>query len=124
MPLDDGSLAHALARLSQAGRVWRCRQCGQTITRHDWLIPMKGEHEHVVFNPAGMIFRLWCFADAMGLRLIGAPSDHFSWFRGYEWTIALCGQCRTHLGWRFDGGAAPDAFYALIIDRLAEGPAE
>jgi len=111
-PLDDGQTA--LSPL-----LYRCRQCGELVARHDWLLPIGGDHEHVVFNPAGMIFRVWCFADALGLRLVGAPSEDFTWFKGYVWQIALCAQCGTHLGWRYDGDVAPSRFYGLIRDRLA-----
>ncbi|MBI2239790.1 MAG: hypothetical protein HYU59_03180 [Magnetospirillum gryphiswaldense] len=117
MPLDCASSATD-SRTTLAPQVYRCRQCGQHIARHDALLPMGGDHEHVVFNPAGMIFRVWCFADAQGLRLVGAPSAEFTWFKGYAWQIALCAQCGTHLGWRFDGDTLPPRFYGLVRDRL------
>lgn len=123
MPLDSTAPLDETV-LSLAPRLYRCRQCGRVVARHDWLLPMGGDHEHVVFNPAGMVFRLWCFADALGLRPVGVPSVAFTWFRGYAWSVALCGDCGTHLGWRYDGSAQPSRFYGLIKDRLTEGPAE
>lgn len=124
MPLDAGGQNSTQMVLAPGASMFRCRQCGQTISRRDWLLPMGGDHEHVVFNPAGMIFRVWCFSLAQGLRLIGAPSGEFSWFKGYDWTIALCGQCGSHLGWHYEGGSQPRTFFGLIKDRLAEGPAD
>ncbi|MBR9970778.1 cereblon family protein [Magnetospirillum sulfuroxidans] len=124
MPLDAGGKTDADAALAPGAKIWRCRHCRRIITRRDWLRPMGGDHEHVVFNPAGMIFRVWCFDQAQGLRLVGPPSAEFSWFRGYAWTIAQCGQCGSHLGWRYDDSAQPDTFFGLIKDRLAEGPAD
>ena len=35
------------------------------------------------------------------LRLHGDPSAEHSWFPGYRWTIATCGTCGVHMGWRF-----------------------
>lgn len=78
MPLDAGGQNSTQMVLAPGASIFRCRQCGQTISRRDWLLPMGGDHEHVVFNPAGMIFRVWCFSLAQGLRLIGAPSGNLA----------------------------------------------
>ncbi len=121
MPLDAGGQVETEIQTTPGIVCYRCRQCGALIARHDWLLPMRGDHEHVVFNPAGIIFRVWCFADAQNLRLSGTPSGEFSWFKGYVWQIALCGQCGTHLGWRYDGEGPPSQFYGLIKDRLSIG---
>lgn len=64
MPLDAGGQNSTQMVLAPGASIFRCRQCGQTISRHDWLLPMGGDHEHVVFNPAGMILRLVFFPGA------------------------------------------------------------
>ncbi len=35
------------------------------------------------------------------VQLDGRPCAADSWFPGYAWTIAYCGRCFNHLGWRF-----------------------
>ena len=35
------------------------------------------------------------------VQLEGRPCTQDSWFPGYAWTIAYCGRCYNHLGWRF-----------------------
>jgi hypothetical protein len=83
---------------------------------------MNGAHEHVVFNPAGIVFRIVCFAKAPGTLDIGPASDQFSWFKGYDWRLCLCGSCRTHLGWTYAGAVPPAGFHGLIRPRLVERP--
>ena len=94
-----------------------CARCGQLVTRTRWALSMGG-HEHVFFNPAGIVFRINCFAEAPGATDQGAPSDEFSWFKGYLWNFAMCTGCGEHLGWRFTGASDPPVFFGLIKGRL------
>lgn len=96
-----------------------CARCGAVVTRGGWEIRQNGDHEHVVFNPAGMVFRILCFRDAPGALARGAASTVFSWFRGYAWRAAWCRACEAHLGWRFEGDAEPRVFFGLIKDALS-----
>jgi hypothetical protein len=53
----------------------------------------------------------------------GTPTDEYSWFPGYSWTIATCKGCSEHLGWVFyeRNGANWDVkFQSLIITKLRE----
>ncbi len=95
-----------------------CAGCGHEITTGEWRIAMGGAHEHVFFNPVGIIFRVLCFKEAPGLRHVGDASDEFTWFKDYSWRFGLCQGCNAHLGWRYEGEAPPRGFFGLIQDRL------
>jgi hypothetical protein len=95
-----------------------CACCGSLVTRGSLEMAMNGDHEHVFFNPAGLVFRVLCFRDAPGAAHQGAASGVFSWFRGYLWRIAVCRVCEAHLGWRYEGGAEPRIFFGLIKSAL------
>ncbi len=102
-----------------------CLACGHPITSRRERIREGGDHEHTFANPAGYLFRIGCFARAPGCLLAGQATLEHTWFPGRAWRYALCGGCRTHLGWAFLAGES--AFYGLILDRLQEsggpGPA-
>ncbi|MDP3478926.1 MAG: cereblon family protein [Desulfoprunum sp.] len=111
--------AGALEEESQGGRGLFCRRCGYRITGEDNRITINGSHTHTFFNPTGILFELACFKNAPGCSVHGQASGHFSWFAGYQWRIVLCGQCATHLGWRFESLDA--TFFCLIIPHLTDG---
>lgn len=98
-----------------------CAQCGALVTRGRWRLSIDG-HEHVFFNPAGIVFRILCFRDAPGVGIRGAPSDDFTWFAGYRWEIGFCAGCGQHLGWRFTGDEEPSLFFGLIKGKLTPRP--
>ena len=93
-----------------------CRRCRYRIAEEESRIQVNGSHTHTFFNPAGILFELACFREAAGCSLEGAASQQFSWFAGYFWRIALCRQCTTHLGWRFEGQGT--TFFSLILTNL------
>jgi hypothetical protein len=95
-----------------------CAACGALITKTSWRVSRNGEHEHVVFNPAGIVFRIVCFKEAPGVGGHGAASDEFTWFKGYRWTLVGCRGCNAHLGWKFSSGE--DVFFALIKPKLSD----
>lgn len=94
-----------------------CRDCGHRITKEAWLVVRAGNVAHRFRNPAGQAFHLRCFGNAPGATPTGPTSDFFTWFPGYAWQMALCGDCRTHLGWRYGSDSA--TFWGLITDKLA-----
>ncbi len=94
----------------------RCAKCQYPITRKIDRIEMNERHQHVFANPHGHIYQIACFAQAPGCVAIGAETSQFSWFPGYAWQIALCGQCLTLLGWAFR--SSESQFFGLIIDKL------
>ncbi len=94
-----------------------CAQCGRPVTYEDLATRIDGAHAHVRANPHGNVFRVGCFEDAPGCSMLGEASAEHSWFAGFEWRIALCASCRTHLGWRFEGGGQ-QRFFGLILTQL------
>jgi len=102
------------------GRPIRCGHCGQQVTTANQLIEQAGTHTHRFENPAGIMFRIGCFRHAPGCRRVGEATLEWTWFAGHPWSMALCIKCGTHLGWCYGPGGTGDAFYGLILDRLAE----
>jgi hypothetical protein len=98
-----------------------CAACRTLVTRSRWRASVDG-HEHVVFNPAGIVFRILCFREAPGIVDQGEPSDEFTWFKGYQWNFGLCQGCGEHMGWGFTGEGAPALFFGLIKGKLSSLP--
>lgn len=123
MPRDAVDLiTHSHADERSDGVAYYCVRCGAFVTRGRFGIRMNGEHEHVVFNPAGILFRVMCFSDAPGAVAVGNASDQFTWFKGFTWRIALCKGCGVHMGWMYEGTGAPAVFFGLIRPMLVERP--
>lgn len=98
-----------------------CAACRHPVTHQDQRMAVAGGHEHRFTNPHGITFHIGCYREATGCAPVGAAVAEFSWFRGYAWRIALCANCRTHLGWRFQSDS--DYFHGLIVARLTSaGP--
>lgn len=95
-----------------------CRTCGRIVTRMRDRISVGGKHVHALFNPAGILFEVGCFAQAPGCRFEGEFTHDFSWFSGYAWRFAMCRRCAAHLGWEYRG--AGDGFAGLIMAELRE----
>ncbi|MEE9217661.1 MAG: cereblon family protein [Acidobacteriota bacterium] len=115
----DGSLEKQKAR-EDSGHPIRCAQCGQPVSTTDQRMEQAGSHAHRFENPAGIVFRIGCFRHAPGCRHAGEATLEWTWFPGHAWSMALCIKCGTHLGWYFGPGGTGDAFYGLILHRLAE----
>jgi hypothetical protein len=96
----------------------RCIECQYPITRKSDRIQINEKHQHVFANPHGYIFQIGCFAQAPGCVIAGEETSYFSWFPGYTWRFAHCGQCLTLLGWAFRSNESQ--FLGLILDKLQE----
>lgn len=94
-----------------------CRACDHAVTRRGAALEVAGAHEHTFANPAGIVFRIGCFAEA-ACTVVGTPTLEHTWFAGHRWAIAHCAGCGEHLGWRF--ASATSGFFGLILDRLVE----
>jgi hypothetical protein len=115
----DASLEKQKAR-EASPRPIRCAHCGHLVSTADQRMEQAGSHTHRFENPAGMVFRIGCFRHAPGCRPTGEATYAWTWFPGHAWSMALCVNCGTHLGWAFGPGGTEDAFYGLILDRLKE----
>jgi hypothetical protein len=93
-----------------------CAACRHPITHQDERIPVQGGHEHRFTNPHDITYHIGCYREAAGCSAVGETTAEFTWFPGYAWRIALCANCHTHLGWRFQ--TAGEYFHALILNRL------
>jgi hypothetical protein len=109
-------------RRAQPERAIICRRCAHLITHARHRIAMQGRHRHRFMNPAGILFVIGCFAEAVGCVTVGPASHEYPWFAGFAWRCAYCAGCASLLGWQFrnDAGAA---FFGLILDRLTDAPA-
>ena len=113
----DELLASQKAR-EDKGQAIRCSACGQRITSAGERISQAGSHEHNFANPAGFEFHIGCFRAAPGCGQMGSVTEAWTWFRGYAWSVALCTQCGTHLGWAYRPMGTGEGFYGLILDKL------
>ncbi len=100
----------------EAGPYLVCGLCSHVITQTTQAIDVNGSHQHRCTNPHGFEFLVSCYSQALGCDLSGERQHADSWFPGYQWQIATCGDCQQHLGWYFD--SRQDYFYGLIADRL------
>lgn len=100
---------------SGKGKRLRCRICEHVITFENQRIYIDGGYEHIRSNPHGYEFHFECFGNAPGCSTFGGAMDEHSWFSGYKWQIAICGECGEHLGWQFSGDTS---FFGLISTRL------
>ncbi len=94
-----------------------CKQCENKIALPDQRIEVAGEFEHTFLNPEGYVFRIGCFQSADGCLSLGVPTVEWTWFEGFEWQVAICRQCNTHLGW-FYRSLGEQNFFGLIQDLL------
>ncbi len=92
-----------------------CTGCGMTVTHPDFRMEKSGRLEHLQVNPLGKTFVFSTFSRAVGVFVAAQKHQQHSWFNGYDWQIAHCQGCATHLGWQFVGD---DAFFALLNDKL------
>lgn len=108
---------------TEAARWLRCAACRAEVARDDARIAATSgsgtAHEHVFVNPAGLRFRLGCFASAPGARPEGERETVWSWFPGHAWQISVCHACGAHLGWSFHAPSGA-TFWGLILDHLIE----
>jgi hypothetical protein len=107
---------------SDEKRALCCAECRHPITRQRDRTEKNGQHHHVFANPHGYMYQIGCFAQAPGCLTTGGETSYFSWFPGYTWQIAICGNCLTLLGWAFRG--TDNQFFGLIVDKLVESDAE
>lgn len=82
-----------------------CRRCGVAVAKMSDIVVVSdgGAHGSYV-NPGGVVHDMVTVGPnvaGQSTRCHGDPSAEHSWFPGYRWTIATCGTCGVHVGWRF-----------------------
>ncbi|HON77768.1 MAG TPA: cereblon family protein [Spirochaetota bacterium] len=95
-----------------------CRFCSHVITTPETMMEVDGGHCHTFTNPLGITYSIGCFSSAKGCVHTGDPTMEYTWFPGYFWEYALCGNCYAHLGWHYRSEGS--RFYGLILDNLTE----
>ncbi|KAG8041068.1 hypothetical protein G9C98_002056 [Cotesia typhae] len=112
-----------------ANNVFVCKRCGAKVAKQTDVFQMNEEGVQSAYcNPAGAIHETITLYKAQSLVLDNAPpSSEYSWFPGYQWTIAHCGGCRSHMGWRFTAAQRdlkPQSFWGLTRTSLIWGERE
>ena len=115
---EDGTALLATDETLSDKRAVVCVQCRAYVTDPGAKQKIEGMHIHTGVNPAGITYTLSCYHYAPGCITVGAPTPDHSWFAGFCWCIALCGGCKSHIGWQFSGNSG--GFFGLIVDRIAE----
>ena len=114
--LDDPESVAESSTTVEDEKIILCGACFHHITDPGKQIPINESFSHIFSNPHGIVFEIGCFSEAKGSYIASSPSDEFSWFMGYSWSIAGCQNCLNHLGWAFS--SQTDRFWGLILDRL------
>jgi len=96
-----------------------CKNCKNRITSMKYSIEIRGQHQHIFANPAGIVYQIRCFSSAEGCVNRGFPTTDFTWFEGFSWRLSLCSECHSHLGW-FYQSKGDESFYGLVADNLIE----
>ena len=93
-----------------------CAACSHVIGHVQDRIEVNGSFEHTCTNPYGYVHRFGCHSDAHGCAISGEAQAADSWFQGFRWRLAVCGNCDTHMGRLFE--LAGEHFFGLILDRI------
>ena len=96
-----------------------CAACSHVIGHIEDRIEVNGSFLHTCTNPYGYVHHFGCHSDAHGCAISGDHHAADSWFEGFAWRLASCGNCDTHLGWLFERPG--EHFYGLILDRVQAG---
>ena len=115
----DPKLREIIEDVTEPKQPIYCAFCSAVITTEANRIEMAGSHDHQFTNPGGYRFHVGCFDEALGCSMAGSSTDEDTWFAGYGWCYAHCGECRAQLGWFFDSGN--DHFFGLVLERIESG---
>ncbi|GAA33019.2 cereblon [Clonorchis sinensis] len=99
--------------------------CNITSSRHIICLAQEGSFQTYV-NPAGVLHDIVTVSQVThnSVSLVGSPSEEYSWFPGYSWTIANCTSCSHHLGWLFNAvkdELRPRRFWGIRRDAIVPG---
>jgi len=106
-------------------KAYRCSACESVITYADRLIAVLGIKRHGFTNPAGVFCDFFTFSSCPGAITLGNPTEEYSWFYGYGWSLALCQSCSSHLGWHYKATSrlrgVPE-FWGILVQRILAFP--
>jgi hypothetical protein len=98
-------------------KAYRCSFCNSMVTSSDRIISIDGSSGHCFTNPTGLRCEFRTFSSCPGALSYGHPTIEHSWFPEYRWSLALCRQCKNHLGWHYTAvseGSKPREFWGLL----------
>jgi hypothetical protein len=107
--------------------VLQCARCSFLISRSDHLLHRTDEGCSGLFvNAHGWIHDMITTSHIKieAVSFSGAPTEEFTWFKGYAWQIFNCKRCGSHLGWRYttkDEGKTPPYFFGLRRQAIRAG---
>ncbi|TPP58022.1 Cereblon [Fasciola gigantica] len=104
-----------------------CGLCDANITSNRYIICLAQEGSFQTYvNAAGVLHDMVTVSQITqsSVTLVGSPSEEYSWFPGYAWTIANCAGCSRHLGWLFTAvkeDLRPRRFWGIRRDSIVPG---
>ncbi|KAK1425980.1 hypothetical protein QVD17_14647 [Tagetes erecta] len=102
----------------------KCRSCQTLIAnRSDMLVMSTDGPLGAYVNPSGYVHEIMTLLKASGLALIGVPTEEYSWFPGYAWTVAYCATCEYQMGWLFTATnkkLKPRSFWGIRSSQVAD----
>jgi len=115
-------LLHIKKELEAKKELLSCILCSKQITRTESVLQMSMEGTCTTrMNPAGVLHQLLTVAEARNIHVETEPSEEFSYFPGFGWSIIKCSRCGNHLGWQFtrvDESIQPNIFFGLLRSSL------
>jgi hypothetical protein len=105
-------------------KAFKCTGCLHLITHSDRLIRVIGTDRHSFVNPAGVECDFYTFSTCAGAVALGEETTAHTWFVGYRWRMAFCGECARHLGWHYvclSQSALPHDFWGILVSRMVMG---
>ncbi|HBD08953.1 MAG TPA: hypothetical protein DCZ69_11895 [Syntrophobacteraceae bacterium] len=100
---------------------FHCFFCGLAITSSDRFTTISHSNIHCFTNPSGLRCEIYTFSSCPGAIPYGQPTDEHSWFPEFRWSLALCRQCKNHLGWHYTSISKlskPRGFWGLLSYHL------
>ena len=95
-----------------------CSNCRNPVAIPEHIITVNEQHTHTFKNPEGVTYEIGCFSLAEGCAVYGEATLEHTWFDGFTWSLSICSNCLTHLGWFYESG--DESFFGLILDLLTD----
>ncbi|CAI6360372.1 unnamed protein product [Macrosiphum euphorbiae] len=110
---------------AQSMQKYLCAQsgCSAPVCNMNNVFPMSPEGPQSTYcNSWGIIHEMITVTkldDDLDVISVGSPSTECCWFPGYKWTVILCPNCQSHLGWSYLADEnltiTPRVFYGLSV---------